>query len=85
MKLNDQKLWLFGLMLECPFGVRSANCPAGDFQNNSVTEKLDIIDSLNIEKIHILIEQHEACLERRENLMIQNFPNQIKNDQTTVP
>ncbi|NQU84368.1 MAG: hypothetical protein HQ541_01280 [Mariniphaga sp.] len=70
MEITDRKLWLFGLLIDCPMGNPLPECPANKYRHLSVTEKLDFVNSLSTEQIEDLLNIHKECLEKREKSIL---------------
>ena len=66
MNINDRKLWLFGLLLECPMGEPLQGCPVNSLRSLAIQEKLNYLETLSETQINKILEEHTLCLENRE-------------------
>jgi hypothetical protein len=67
MELSDLRLWLFGLIIDCPMGKSLDNCPANELRKLSVTEIIEVVDTISEEKLQVYIAHHKKCIGVREN------------------
>jgi hypothetical protein len=61
----QNRTWLKGLTLECPFGNALANCPMEELRNIPFVECVKKINDLDGERVGNLIEHHIKCLSKR--------------------
>jgi hypothetical protein len=56
---------IYGLIYECPYRHRRADCPLIEIDQLSYSEKLEWVESLSNKKIGELLEHHEVCFAER--------------------
>lgn len=62
--LND-KIWIKGLVMECPHGTAARNCPLRQLRGKPFVEANRAIDEMKGEVVSAILSQHRACYDRR--------------------
>ncbi|MDZ8119685.1 hypothetical protein [Pontiella agarivorans] len=63
-KLNN-KIWIKGLIMECPHKAAVRNCPLRELRGKSEREANRIVDEMDDEEVRAILSAHRACYERR--------------------
>ena len=63
----EKIVWVQGLFIECPFGKPLANCPANQYRELPLVERVKIPKSMSDQELDKIIEHHLACLKFRES------------------
>ena len=64
--INFKKDWIIGLMICCPFGTELDNCPAKEIRTLPLTDRLELLKSIDEKQIDQIIAHHRDCLHKRE-------------------
>jgi hypothetical protein len=67
MKIEDpnERTWLKGLAVECPFGEALPSCPLNGLRNLPTLQIKHIIGRMSDRQIHTAIETHRQCYKER--------------------
>ncbi len=64
----ENKLRMYGLVMECPFGVECSDCPIQDLRKLKDFEKqVEIIDNMTQKSLNEVVKFHDECRVQREN------------------
>ena len=66
LKLDHKRIWVQGLLIECPFGEALEDCPAKDIRLLPIEERLKMISEIEEDQIDRIIAHHRECLRKRE-------------------
>jgi hypothetical protein len=61
----DERTWLKGLAVECPFGKSLPSCPLNGLRNLPTLQIKNIIGRMTDRQIHTAIETHRQCYKER--------------------
>ena len=61
----QNRTWLKGLTLECPFGKALENCPIEELRIIPFVKCVDIINDLDEKRVCDLIEHHKECSSKK--------------------
>jgi len=67
LNIEQKKLWVIGLLFDCPMGKPLENCPANEFRALPVKERLELVRSMDDSQLEQIIDHHRKCLNEREN------------------
>ena len=67
LTLEQKKIWVQGLLIECPMGKPLDNCPAKDIRALPIKERLELANAMNEPQINQIISHHRKCLYEREH------------------
>jgi len=63
----DNKTKIYGLAIECPFGVEFNNCSFHELRKLKCFEKqIEVIDNMTVDEINDKIQFHNQCRFERE-------------------
>lgn len=63
---RDNRAWVKGLIMGCPFDEPLPDCPLGKIRELPVVYRLKRVNSMTDDEITEIIEHHKRCLEIRE-------------------
>lgn len=63
--LEKMRMWLKGLMFDCPLGEAVETCPASEMRELSLEERLEAVDVMSPERIEQILLYHQSCLRLR--------------------
>ena len=66
LTLENKKVWVQGLMVDCPFGKALATCPAKDLRILPIEERFKLVKQMEESQIDEIIVHHRQCLKERE-------------------
>ncbi len=66
LKIEDKRVWIRGLLVECPMGDPAPDCPLHKLREFPLAERMNMVKEMSIETIDQLIAHHQMCLRRRE-------------------
>lgn len=67
LNFEQKKIWVKGLLIDCPIGISLENCPAKDVRSLPIDERLKLVDSMDESQLDQIISHHRSCLNEREN------------------
>lgn len=59
-KLNN-KIWLKGLVMECPHGAPARNCPMAELRAKRSTDANGCVDSMDDQEVSDTLQFHRSC------------------------
>jgi hypothetical protein len=67
MKMDElnKRIWLKGLVLECPMGKALSDCPLNGMRNLPGSQINTTINGLSDEKVDTIIKVHKHCFKHR--------------------
>ncbi len=68
LSIEHKRIWIKGLMIDCPMGKALDDCPARDVRTMPVEKRLIVVDEMTPEQIEEVIVYHRQCLSKRERL-----------------
>jgi hypothetical protein len=66
LTIEDQKIWVKGLMIDCPMGKALDTCPAKEVRAIPLRDRLKLVDEMVDEQLSQIIAHHKRCLYERE-------------------
>jgi hypothetical protein len=66
LDIEDKKLWVQGLLIDCPAGKALDTCPARSLRLIPLKKRLDMVKDMDEEQLDQVITHHKACLAERE-------------------
>ena len=63
---DNKTVWVRGLMVECPMGDPAKDCPLQKFRLLPLSERMEIVNKMTMERIDKILAHHTMCLNRRE-------------------
>ena len=64
-ELSDKKIWLYGLLIDCPQGQPLSDCPLEQYRTGSNKDRLNVLENFTEEQVEEIIKHHNQCLLRR--------------------
>ncbi len=64
--LRQKRIWVKGLIIDCPVGISLENCPAKDSRLLSIDEQFELVDLLDESQLDKVISYHRKCMNERE-------------------
>jgi hypothetical protein len=61
-----KRIWLFGLLVNCPMGNEHKQCPFKKLRREPATKKINIAYDIPDEELSKMIKYHKKCLLKRE-------------------
>ena len=65
--LRDKRIWIKGLLVDCPLGQPLKGCPANALRNLPIDQFAEIVNKMTKKQINCIIEYHENCCRKRES------------------
>ena len=65
--LRDKKIWIKGLLVDCPLGKPLKDCPANALRSLPIDQFAEIVNEMTKKQIDCIIEYHENCCRERES------------------
>lgn len=65
LTLEHKRIWVQGLLMECPMGRSLEDCPAKDLRSLSIDERLKLVFDMEDDQIEWIIAHHRECLRKR--------------------
>ncbi len=62
---TDKRIWLKGLILECPMGEALPDCPLNGMRHLPVAQINQTINNLPPQKVDLIIKIHKHCYHDR--------------------
>jgi hypothetical protein len=66
LDIEDKRIWVQGLLIDCPVGAPLDTCPAKDLRQMPLKDRLKLVVSMTEEQLDEIIAHHRACLAERE-------------------
>ncbi len=66
LTLEHKRIWVQGLLMECPMGRSLEDCPAKALRSLSIDERLKLVFDMEEDQIEWIIAHHRECLRKRE-------------------
>ena len=66
MDLPDTRVYIVGLLIDCPYEPNPTNCALHDMRKKSLKEKIEFSRRLTDEQVQHIIAIHKKCLSRKE-------------------
>ena len=63
---RDKKIWIKGLLVDCPLGKPLKDCPANSLRSLPIDQFAEIVNKMTKKQINCIIEYHENCCRKRE-------------------
>jgi len=67
LTLEHKRIWVQGLLIDCPMGKPLENCPARDARALPIAERLNLTTAMDENQLDQIISHHRNCLNRREH------------------
>jgi len=65
VKLMNNRIWVKGILVECPLGKSLTNCPANILRNLPLEELIKTVNNMSEEHLEMMIEYHKDCMAER--------------------
>jgi hypothetical protein len=66
LDIEDKRIWVQGLMIDCPTGTPLDSCPAKKLRLLPIKKRFNLVREMHEEQIDQIINHHKACLAARE-------------------
>ena len=66
MELSDARVFIVGLLIDCPYEPNPADCALHDMRKKTLKEKIEFSRRLTEEEVQHIIDTHKNCLSRKE-------------------
>ncbi|MBW2739494.1 MAG: hypothetical protein JRE64_11750 [Deltaproteobacteria bacterium] len=67
LDFEHKKIWVLGLLIDCPMGKPLENCPAKDTRALPIEERLRLANAMDERQLDQIISHHRKCLHEREH------------------
>jgi len=67
LSIEHKRTWVKGLMIDCPMGTATDDCPARDLRTMPIEKRLIVVDTMTPQQIEEVIVYHKQCLKERES------------------
>ena len=67
--LEHKRIWVQGLLIECPMGTALEDCPAKDARALPIEERLKLAAAMDEGQLDQIIGHHRICLHGREKVL----------------
>jgi len=67
LQLSNKKIFVFGLLMNCPEGEPMVDCPLEKYRKLSIKERLKYLEKLSDKEIDKINKHHHECVWRRVN------------------
>jgi hypothetical protein len=67
LDIEEKRIWVQGLLIECPMGTHLDDCPAKELRKIPLKERVNLVKEMTDDQIDQIINYHRACLIRRES------------------
>jgi len=67
LAFEHKKIWVQGLLIDCPMGKPLENCPAKDARALPIEERLKLANAMDEGQLDQIIIHHRMCLYERED------------------
>ena len=68
MDITQKKIWVKGLLVDCPYDASLANCILKDLRKESMNSRLIKVNLMNDRELDGIISHHKQCLVIREKI-----------------
>ena len=65
VELMNKRIWVKGILVECPFGNSLSNCPANALRNLPLEELIRAVNNMSEDQLEMVIKYHNDCMEER--------------------
>lgn len=69
MKDPDERTWLKGLAVGCPYGKALSSCPLNGLRNLPTVQIRHIIRQMSDKQVHAAIKSHRQCFKERQEAL----------------
>jgi hypothetical protein len=69
-RLLNNRIWIKGLVMQCPHGVPVNDCPLNGLRNLPIAEANRIINDTSDAQVMTYLKTHRQCYNRRLETMI---------------
>ena len=66
LSIEYKRTWVKGLLIDCPMGAATDDCPAFDLRAQPIKKRMTAVDSMTDEQVEEVIVHHKQCLKKRE-------------------
>lgn len=63
---RDNRAWVKGLAMGCPFGDPRPDCPLEAMRKLSPAERLNRVNDMTDDELAVIVSHHKECLSQRE-------------------
>ena len=65
LSLEHKKIWVLGLIFNCPTGSQKDECKINDIRELSANEREDKVFDMSENELDEFIEEHNCCMKKR--------------------
>ena len=65
VELMKKRIWVKGILVECPFGKSLSDCPANALRNLPLEELRKAVNNMTEGQLEMVIKYHNGCMEER--------------------
>jgi hypothetical protein len=66
MDITHKKVWVKGLVVDCPYDTPLADCALNDLRNEPMKARLIKVNTMTHKQLDGIISHHKQCLAMRE-------------------
>jgi hypothetical protein len=67
MDIKQKKIWIKGLVLDCPYDVPLADCALMDIRKEPIKTRFIKVNAMTYKQLDEIITHHRQCLTIRES------------------
>ena len=67
LSIEHKRIWVKGLMIDCPLGTPVDDCPARDLRTLPIGKRMIAVDTMTPEQVEEVIVHHKKCLKERKD------------------
>ena len=64
-ELMNKRIWVKGILVECPLGKSLSDCPANALRNLPLEELLKAVNNMTEGQLEMVIKYHNNCITER--------------------
>ncbi len=65
VELMNKRIWVKGILVECPLGKPLTDCPANALRNLPLEELIKAVNDMTADQLEMVIKYHNDCMEER--------------------
>jgi hypothetical protein len=62
----NNKIWIRGLVMECPHGTPAQDCPLNGLRSLPISEANRVINEMSIKQVNAYMKTHRKCYNHRQ-------------------
>ena len=65
--LQHKRIWVQGLLIQCPAGKALDSCPAKDIRKLDIVKRLELVETFSESDLDDILMKHQYCISHRLN------------------